>query len=173
MSNSFDVEFEAENSSFQAEFSGVQVIGGGDLIVDDKMSDTSTNPVQNKVVKEYVDKKTIQTVFVDDFDFWEKPLWTWDSGIYQLFSNGGFVDLDSSGKYIATDGMIIIADVPLFELKAIYSFCVDTVNYEQNIIAILVDSEGNIESDMSAGLFINERIMALESAICELALMGE
>lgn len=55
MNNSFDVEFVAENSSFQAEFSGVQVIGGGGtIIVDDAMSNTSTNPVQNKVVTQYV-----------------------------------------------------------------------------------------------------------------------
>ena len=143
------------------------------LPVDDTMSDTSTNPVQNKVVKEYVDKKTIQTVFVDDFNFFEKPIWTWESGIYQIYSNGANIDLENSGRYYASDGLIIITDVPLLELKAIYSFCFETANYEQNIIAILVDSEGNIESDMSAGLFINERIMALESAVCELALMGE
>lgn len=60
MNNSFDVEFVAENSSFQAEFSGVQVIGdGGTIIVDDKMSDTSRNPVENRVTKAYVDNNTI------------------------------------------------------------------------------------------------------------------
>ena len=143
------------------------------IAVDEVMNDESTNPVQNKVVKEYVDKKTIQIVNVDEFDYYETPIWTWDSGIYQLFSSGSFIELDGSGKYLVSDGMIIIADVPSFEMKAIYSFCFDSANYVQNFIAILVDSEGNIESDMSAGLFINERIMALESAICELALMGE
>ena len=118
------------------------------------------------------DNKTIQMVNVEEYDT-HKPIWTWDSGIYQLFSDGGYIELDYSSKYIVSDGMIIIADVPSFELKAIYSFCFDNANYEQNIVAILVDSEGNISSDMSAGLFINERIMALESAIAELALMGD
>jgi hypothetical protein len=64
MNNSFDVEFLAENSSFQAEFSDVQVIGGETIIVDDKMSNTSTNPVQNKVAKAYVDQ------IVTKFEFW-------------------------------------------------------------------------------------------------------
>ncbi len=120
------------------------------------------------------DNKTIQLIELESFDIFNNPIWTWDSGIYQVISSGSeTVDLENSGRYFASDGMIIIADVPSLEFKAIYSFCFEATNYEQNIIAILVDSEGNIESDMSAGLFINERIMALESAICELALMGE
>lgn len=66
MNNSFDVEFIAENSSFQSEFSNVQVIGGGTIIIDDKMSNTSTNPVQNKVAKAYVDAIANQAVQLMD-----------------------------------------------------------------------------------------------------------
>lgn len=173
MNNSFDVEFKAENSSFQAEFSNVQVIGGETIIVDDEMNDESINPVQNKVVKAYVDKKTMQKINIEEFDYYTYPIWTWESGIYQIFGDGVDVDLDSGRRYHVSDGMIIIADIPMLEWKAIYSFGFDSNFLEQNIIAIIVDSDGVIQDESSAGKFINERIMALESAVAELALMGE
>ena len=147
---------------------------GDSIPVDDKMDDESTNPVQNKVVKAYVDKKTMQKINFEEFDYYENPIWTWESGIYQVYGDGTNVDLDGESRYMVSDGMIIIADIPFLEWKAIYSFCFNADNLEQNIIAIVVDSDGVIQGDgVSAGLFINERIMALESAICELALMGE
>lgn len=151
----------------------IEEIPTPETTVDDEMSDESTNPVQNKVVKDYVDKKTMQKINIEEFDYFEKPIWTWDSGIYQIYGNGTNVNLESSGKFYASDGMIIIADIPMFEWKAIYSFCFDSNLLEQNIIAIIVDSDGVIQDEYSAGKFINERIMALESAIAELALMGE
>ncbi len=43
---------------------------GGSITVDDKMSDTSTNPVQNKVIKKYVDD-SIRTSILDS---WEVPV---------------------------------------------------------------------------------------------------
>jgi hypothetical protein len=144
-----------------------------EITVDDEMSDESTNPVQNKVIKEYVDKKTMQKINIAEFDYFTYPIWTWESGIYQVYGDGTNVDLESSGKYYASDGMIIIADVPFMEWKAIYSFCFNANDIEQNIIALIVDSDGVIQDGSSAGKFINERIMALESAIAELALMGE
>ncbi len=146
-----------------------------EIIVDDEMNDESTNPVENKVVKAYVDKKTMQKINLEEFDSITYPIWTWESGIYQIYSDGGIsIDLDSIGRYFVSDGMIIIADIPMLEWKAIYSFCFDSTHLEQNIIAIIVDSDGVVQGDgISAGLFINERIMALESAIAELALMGE
>lgn len=43
---------------------------GGSITVDDEMSGTSTNPVQNKVVKKYVDD-SIRTAILES---WEVPV---------------------------------------------------------------------------------------------------
>jgi hypothetical protein len=52
----FDVTFEEHNEEFDVDFGETTIISGGTSIPpDDKMSDTSTNTVQNKVIKKYVD----------------------------------------------------------------------------------------------------------------------
>ena len=141
------------------------------------IGNTVGTPISPKKVVEKadLDTKTIQLIDLAEFDYYENPVWTWESGIYQLQSSGSeWLDLDLSGKYIASDGMVIIADVPSCEFKAIYSFCFDASYYEQNLIALIVDSEGTIQGEgMSAGKFISDRLEALESAVAELALMGD
>lgn len=54
--------------------------GEGSSIIDTEMSDTSENPVQNKVIKHYVDEKTKQNIHVgdkppedEDVDIWVDP----------------------------------------------------------------------------------------------------
>lgn len=44
--------------------------GGGSTVTDDKMSDTSTNAVQNKVIKAYVDNAITSAII----DSWEVDL---------------------------------------------------------------------------------------------------
>ncbi len=52
----YDVTFEEQNTEFDVDFGENVNIGGGTTVPPDKqMSDTSTNAVQNKVVKAYVD----------------------------------------------------------------------------------------------------------------------
>lgn len=43
------------NAAATVEYVKAKVAGGGGVTVDDAMSDTSTNPVQNKTIKQYVD----------------------------------------------------------------------------------------------------------------------
>jgi hypothetical protein len=145
----------------------------GTAVADDEMSDESENPVQNKVAKAYIDEKTFKILKGEEFE--SVQVWKLTSGIYMLDNLDGtsFLCLDLYGKYRISDGILFVADVPSFEYKAIYAFGFDNVDYEQNIVAILVDGEGNIQQDMSAGIFINERMQALESAIADLALTGE
>lgn len=56
---------------FDEDFSGWELMGtgaggGGSITLDSEMSDTSTNAVSNKVIKEYVDKAAPRQ-FGDDF----------------------------------------------------------------------------------------------------------
>lgn len=54
-----DVAFN-DNKSLQEKYDNGELGGGGSSItVDTSMSSTSTNPVQNKVIKEYVDSKSV------------------------------------------------------------------------------------------------------------------
>ena len=41
---------------------GDKEVSGSDIIIDDTLSDTSTNPVQNKTVKQAIDNKADKTV---------------------------------------------------------------------------------------------------------------
>ena len=45
-----------------------EISGGGSLTIDDTLSDTSTNPVQNKVVKQAIDNKADKTVATTETD---------------------------------------------------------------------------------------------------------
>ena len=47
---------------------GDKEVSGSDIIIDDTLSDTSTNPVQNKVVKQAIDNKADKTVATTDTD---------------------------------------------------------------------------------------------------------
>lgn len=47
---------------------GDKEVSGSDVIIDDTLSDTSTNPVQNKVVKQAIDSKADKTVATTDTD---------------------------------------------------------------------------------------------------------
>ena len=54
-----DVAF-SDNKTLQEKYDNGELGGAGTSItVDSAMSDTSTNPVQNKVIKEYVDNKIL------------------------------------------------------------------------------------------------------------------
>ena len=44
---------------------GDKEVSGSDIIIDDTLSDTSTNPVQNKVVKQAIDKKADKSLYGD------------------------------------------------------------------------------------------------------------
>ena len=53
-----DVAFN-DNKSLQEKYDNGELGGGTSITVDTAMSSTSTNPVQNKVIKEYVDGKSV------------------------------------------------------------------------------------------------------------------
>lgn len=56
----YDVTFEEQNTEFDVDFGENVNIGGGTTVPpDEQMSDTSTNAVQNKVVKAYADNNTV------------------------------------------------------------------------------------------------------------------
>lgn len=60
--------------------------GGSDIVVDSAISSTSTNPVQNKVVKKYVDDKHNELAFLKDMFYWEDEAHTVIGTKYPLFS---------------------------------------------------------------------------------------
>lgn len=60
--------------------------GGSDIVVDASMSDTSTNPVQNKVVKKYVDDKHNELAFLKDMFYWKDEAHTVIGTKYPFFS---------------------------------------------------------------------------------------
>lgn len=52
----YDVTFEEQNTEFDVDFGENVIIGGGATVPpDEQMSDTSTNAVQNKVIKAWID----------------------------------------------------------------------------------------------------------------------
>lgn len=54
----FDSELGEDTKYFSSEFGEVyEIPGSGTIVVDDKLSHTSKNPVQNKVVTDALDKK--------------------------------------------------------------------------------------------------------------------
>lgn len=59
-----DVTFN-DNKSLQEKLDNGELGGGTNITVDSAMSDISTNPVQNKVIKEYVDNKSTNVSEID------------------------------------------------------------------------------------------------------------
>ena len=59
-----DVAFN-DNKSLQEKYDNGELGGGTSITVDTAMSSTSTNPVQNKVIKEYVDNKSTNVSEID------------------------------------------------------------------------------------------------------------
>lgn len=57
------IKYKDENGQWQE----IAVGGGGSITLDSEMSDTSTNAVSNKVIKEYVDS-FIPSEFSEDFN---------------------------------------------------------------------------------------------------------
>ena len=74
--------------------------GGGSITVDSAMSDTSTNPVQNKVVKKYVDDKHNELAFLKDMFYWEDEDHTVIGTKYPFFSES---TLTAGGKKTEED----------------------------------------------------------------------
>lgn len=80
--------------------------GGGSITVDSAMSDTSTNPAQNKVVKKYVDDKHNELAFLKDMFYWEDKEHTVIGTKYPFFSEstvtagGRKTEEDSEGSGI-------------------------------------------------------------------------
>jgi hypothetical protein len=60
--------------------------GGSDIVVDSAMSASSENPVQNRVVKKYVDDKHNELAFLKDMFYWEDEAHTVIGTKYPFFS---------------------------------------------------------------------------------------
>lgn len=85
--------------------------GGGSITVDSAMSDTSTNPVQNKVVKKYVDDKHNELAFLKGMFYWADEAHTVIGTKYPFFSES---TLTAGGKKTEEDSEgsgITITDV--------------------------------------------------------------
>lgn len=152
----------------------------GSVTVDDEMSDESTNPVQNKVAKAYIDKNGIKTLSIEQFPDGHCNAWELEDGMYKIDNpDGSFVVLlEASGSYDTLYGFLVILPLEDFNAKMIYSFMLDTNLYQQNIVCLTVDSETGSEVEgVSAGYFasqkwVDERLSALESAFADL-ILGE
>ena len=59
-----DIEFD-DGKNLQEKLNNGELGGGTNITVDSAMSDISTNPVQNKVIKEYVDNKSTNVSEID------------------------------------------------------------------------------------------------------------
>lgn len=80
--------------------------GGSDIVVDSAMSASSENPVQNKVVKKYVDDKHNELAFLKDMFYWGDEAHTVIGTKYPFFSEstvtagGRKTEEDSEGSGI-------------------------------------------------------------------------
>lgn len=75
--NSSTIDKLSENDDGVLLFNGSKIEGSGNIDIDAEMSDISTNPVQNKVVKKYIDDKEINVSAEVDNAIEEK-----DDGLY-------------------------------------------------------------------------------------------
>lgn len=85
--------------------------GGSDIVVDSAMSSSSTNPVQNKVVKKYVDDKHNELAFLKGMFYWADEAHTVIGTKYPFFSES---TLTAGGKKTEEDSEgsgITITDV--------------------------------------------------------------
>jgi hypothetical protein len=173
----FDVTLEEQNTNFDVDF-GETTIVGDKITIDDEMSDESTNPVQNKVAKAYIDKNGIKTLSIEQFPDGCCNAWELEDGMYRIDNpdSSFIVSLDINGFYEVLYGFLIIISLTDFNAKMIYSFMFDNMLYQQNIICLTVDIDTGLEvEDVSAGYFasqkwVDERLSALESAFADLTL---
>jgi hypothetical protein len=173
----FDVKLEEQNRNFDVDF-GEKMVVGGKISIDDEMSDESTNPVQNKVAKAYIDKNGIKTLSIEQFPDGFCNAWELEDGMYRIDNpDSSFtVSLDINGFYEVLYGFLIIISLTDFNAKMIYSFMLDNIIYQQNIVCLTIDRETGIEiEEISAGYFasqkwVDERLSALESAFADLTL---
>ena len=150
----------------------------GSVTVDNEMSDESTNPVQNKVAKAYIDKNGIKTLSIEQIPNGIYNAWELEDGMYRINNPDGslVVSLEASGSYDILYGFFVIISLEDFNVKMIYSFMFDINLCQQNIVCLTVDSETGFEvEDVSAGYFasqkwVDERLSALESAFADLTL---
>lgn len=108
----YNVEQTYNPSSTHAQ-SGVaiaQALENVEIDVDDEMSDTSTNPVGNKVIKEYVDKVMQNVDITDDLEkVMATHLPTYDTnatlttGAYVNYTNGKFYDFEGNLNALEID----------------------------------------------------------------------
>ncbi len=138
--------------------------------LDNEMSDESEKPVQNKVIKKYIDDKKEIKKITEECNAWELP-----EGLYIIdrFNNDFVVTLDNFWEYSACEGMLFIINSALGDAKIIYACIIDNENYEQRFVCLTVNSEGTIVEDMSSGYFATEkyvdaRLSALESTVADL-----
>ncbi len=173
----FDVTFEEQNKNFDVDF-GETTIVGDKITIDDEMSDESTNPVQNKVAKAYIDKNGIKILSIEQFPDGYCNAWELEDGMYKIDNPDSslIVMLETSGSYDVLYGFLIIISLETFNAKMIYSFMLDIFIYQQNIVCLTVDRETGEEiEDISAGYFasqkwVDERLSALELAFADLTL---
>ena len=76
----------ASSSGGSTEGGGTSGGGGSDIVVDSAMSASSENPVQNKVVKKYVDDKHNELAFLKDMFYWADEAHTVIGTKYPFFS---------------------------------------------------------------------------------------
>lgn len=173
----FDVTFEEQNRNFDVDF-GETTIVGEKITIDDEMSDESTNPVQNKVAKAYIDKNGIKTLSIEQFPDGVCNAWELEDGMYRIDNPDAslVVSLEATSSYDTLYGFLIIISLEELNAKMIYSFILDNNVYQQNILCLTVDRETGFEiEDISAGYFasqkwVDERLSALELAFADLTL---
>lgn len=147
---------------------------GDSITVDDEMSDKSTNPVENKVAKAYVDKNAIKTI-TEPCNAWEL-----DSGVYVIQlpedAEEPVYIAKSTWNFEAYTGLLIVVRAE-FDIDGVlvYYYGFDPVQGPQNILSFAVDYEGNEKDEYSLGFFksplwVDDRLSALESAIADLGL---
>jgi hypothetical protein len=168
----FDVKLEEQNRNFDVDL-GETTIVGDKITIDDEMSDESTNPVQNKVAKAYIDKNKDIKRITEECNAWELS-----DGLYLIDNpdTSFAVYLEASGSYVVFKGFLVIIRLDDFDAVMIYSFILDEMLFKQNIIGLTVDNKQGFEiEDISAGYFasqkwVDERLSALELAVADLTL---
>ena len=101
-----DVAFN-DNKSLQEKYDNGELGGGTNITVDSAMSDISTNPVQNKVIKEYVDNKSTNVSEIDGNAIIKKS-----DGLFVEDLSSELAKINFAQKTVNDIGSVSLLDTP-------------------------------------------------------------
>ena len=147
---------------------GDKEVSGSDIIIDDTLSDTSTNPVQNKVVKQAIDNKADKSLYGDTTINVGRKAGT-DVGEY---STAEGYNTTANGKYSHSEGEVTTASGEGSHAEGISTKATGRDSHAEGAgsVASGSDSHAGGNSSIASGLVsFSHGIQTLAQSVAEVA----